>query len=1209
LANRKWLILILCLLPFTGRAAHNIASSANLPFASTHTYDTVIITGDSIISPAGTSITFTHKHCILNLNGKTLFTNQSAGTTSGIQLDADSLTIINGTLEQSATAAATSCRIINIGSGRRHTTITNVNVHARGYNSGGVFSYNNPELEINGGNWTSYVSSFARRDLAETAPIRTDCSVAQTEGQFGTWVHHVTIDSCPHMAISLRGGKLLVDSNTVTVDGQNTTYSYPSTGMYDGWSNNDAIAVNRIAPGSHIIGNIIRSGTNHGGGRAIAVGNGQEKLFPGSPVGTLEIAYNDVDTHVGPDPFYSMNNNGMGFRIKDAGLDTLYFHHNTIIAHADTAVATLHTGPKAAGLWMSGRAVYWRFEYNTIKSTGTSGLYGYKPYGTLCPPYNQLSDPANDYCGSWANAVVFDDLDVMDSVVFKYNRIESNVFPISWGELSSASVSADHVYFYNDTIKRITPSYVDQWGHDGTILMGRGGGDGIDNSMTDPVFEGDTSVVYDESGAEELTLRKTFRPTVVGADGVAIVGARVRIRNAYGTNLLVDTTGAGGTCDSVAAAIRYYHQNIGSDLTYGPFIWSAIYGTDSVGESKTFLWATNGADTINMSSVTLTVTVRGSNTLPVPGVSVYITNALGTLVGSGVTDPSGIVSAVVTYGPTYNPFALKAKLGVDSTLASYTVSSSNHDATLTLTGTYTKNGITIWKPRRLGGGYGDFYSGTVLGIPRDRLAVQDGQIYVVPKQQNGSTPSLYHSSDTGLTFGSVVFNQGGTTYGDMHVAIYGEPTVGIHLTAPGASGQEYRLIHSPCTSSANVGALHVIGTTVNDRGTVAAHHDTTWAVVRNRTYTTFRILMSTDTFTTYTNYSRTDLPDRDHRVGLFTDDAGTPNLFYWDALGQLYKWPWHSSGTRFRGDTDSLVGNCPARIYSPVYTDEWNVFWMQESGGVASLVHARDTGSSWVRTTISTGDGGGAGINCKAGTRNDSIFVVYSTNDGYHALKVMTPAHVWWTDSLPIGAGYTLQSQGYNIPGFVPGNFSIFPAALATTAGDLYVQLFDVVGEAAPAPTDTDGDGIADSVDNCPYVYNPAQTDADVDGVGDLCDTCTDTDADGYGNPGYLVNTCPTDNCPTTYNPLQEDADADGIGDSCDVCTDTDADGYGNPGFPYNTCALDNCPLIYNPSQADSNGNGIGDTCDVYVPPVSGYPPAWLAGKVKIEGKVKIKKP
>lgn len=39
-----------------------------------------------------------------------------------------------------------------------------------------------------------------------------------------------------------------------------------------------------------------------------------------------------------------------------------------------------------------------------------------------------------------------------------------------------------------------------------------------------------------------------------------------------------------------------------------------------------------------------------------------------------------------------------------------------------------------------------------------------------------------------------------------------------------------------------------------------------------------------------------------------------------------------------------------------------------------------------------------------------------------------------------------------------------------------------------PGGVDSDGDGVYDSVDNCPDVYNPDQADTDGDGVGDACD-------------------------------------------------------------------------------------------------------------------------
>ncbi len=107
-------------------------------------------------------------------------------------------------------------------------------------------------------------------------------------------------------------------------------------------------------------------------------------------------------------------------------------------------------------------------------------------------------------------------------------------------------------------------------------------------------------------------------------------------------------------------------------------------------------------------------------------------------------------------------------------------------------------------------------------------------------------------------------------------------------------------------------------------------------------------------------------------------------------------------------------------------------------------------------------------------------------------------------------------------------------------------------GDVCDTFDDTDGDGVADSLDNCPNVSNPAQENNDADSYGNACDNCDDTtnqdqqdsDGDGVGDP--------CDNCKLVRNPTQADADNDGIGTACQyplVCEgDMNDDAWLSPG-------------------------------------------------------------
>jgi hypothetical protein len=95
-----------------------------------------------------------------------------------------------------------------------------------------------------------------------------------------------------------------------------------------------------------------------------------------------------------------------------------------------------------------------------------------------------------------------------------------------------------------------------------------------------------------------------------------------------------------------------------------------------------------------------------------------------------------------------------------------------------------------------------------------------------------------------------------------------------------------------------------------------------------------------------------------------------------------------------------------------------------------------------------------------------------------------------------------------------------------------------------------------------PCLPDEEPSDADGDRLGDVCDPCTDTDTDGFGDPGFPASSCPPDNCPDAFNPDHADSDGDGLGDRCDAC----------PTFPDPTNTCD--------AVGDADGDGKADNED-----------------------------
>jgi len=246
----------------------------------------------------------------------------------------------------------------------------------------------------------------------------------------------------------------------------------------------------------------------------------------------------------------------------------------------------------------------------------------------------------------------------------------------------------------------------------------------------------------------------------------------------------------------------------------------------------------------------------------------------------------------------------------------------------------------------------------------------------------------------------------------------------------------------------------------------------------------------------------------------------------------------------------------------------------------------QDETNSLLATIRDSGHGAVVAINLEDGsvTRplNTTEYITYLTedNEGYYYGSFFQTGEVYRYDPT-FTEPPLLFADGFD----APTEIFYHKSALILVVPDYNASTVTFVPDVYHM--NSDGDGIPDAYDNCPYIDNPLQEDVDADSVGDVCDNCLDTpnhdqsDNDGDGDGDMCDSdddddTIPDteDNCQFIENPDQLDGDGDEVGDDCD-----------------------NCLTVPNHYQYDEDNDGVGDACEetgLYIQCCLDMPQAYL---------------
>jgi Thrombospondin type 3 repeat len=222
---------------------------------------------------------------------------------------------------------------------------------------------------------------------------------------------------------------------------------------------------------------------------------------------------------------------------------------------------------------------------------------------------------------------------------------------------------------------------------------------------------------------------------------------------------------------------------------------------------------------------------------------------------------------------------------------------------------------------------------------------------------------------------------------------------------------------------------------------------------------------------------------------LYGVDGGSQGLFDPDAgqFAALYVLDPSTAGATFIanivgvGGVDALRFNGAGSLYGAAFKAPTSrlVTIDPATGTVLTAVTLTGSGNAFPSGLAFASDGALYGSRGNSVGRLEDLVLINLATGGETAIGSMTNviSDIWFN------------SDGTLYAGSPTGD--LFRINRATGAKTLLFNTgIRIAGLAGIPELDTDGDGVPDSRDNCPFDFNPDQADRDGDGVGDVCDTC-----------------------------------------------------------------------------------------------------------------------